>query len=155
MTTARQQHETEHRLIHDDFAALAEAAVSGRFDRDALAEVVQRTRTHIWVEEEVIFPALRDAGAEGQVTVMLREHGEIWSHLDEMDQILNVDRPDPKLAVTVWTALRHVLDQHNIREEGILNAQAGSLQRVGASAQVQALMATEMPADWKPGLPAH
>lgn len=154
MTTASQPHENEHRAIHDEFAALADGAAGGRFDPAALEDAVQSLRSHIWVEEQVLFPALRDAGAGGPVTFMVREHEEIWSHLDELEQILDQDQPDPRLAVTVWTALQQLLDQHNLREEGILHAHADSLAGAGVAAKVNALLETGMPADWTSGTPA-
>lgn len=76
-------------------------------------------RRHIWVEEEVLFPALREQGLLAPVLVMLREHGQIWRTLDELEQQLAADPAAPAAVATCHRLLAELL-HHNVKEERIL-----------------------------------
>jgi len=109
--------EAEHRSID----ALLEQFVSG-LDQEVRPELFRDSsrelRQHIYVEEAHLFPPLRAAGIVPPVLVMLREHGQIWTVLDEIDAQL--DEPDPAELRRLCEMLTGMLGSHNDKEEAIL-----------------------------------
>ena len=51
-------------------------------DTAPVVRAMESLRRHIFLEEQLLFPPLREAGMIAPVLVMLREHGEIWQSLD-------------------------------------------------------------------------
>jgi regulator of cell morphogenesis and NO signaling len=76
----------EHREIDDGINAF----VAGSDERatESLCRAVAALRRHIYVEEERVFPALREQGLFAPVLVMLREHGQLWDALDRIEGLL-------------------------------------------------------------------
>ena len=103
--------EREHHEIDDGIAAFT--ADPGA--REPLARAVRALRRHIYLEEEFLFPALREAGLMAPVLVMLREHGEMWTVLDALD-----GAPDGDAALGLCKRLTVQLLHHNLKEEKIL-----------------------------------
>ena len=106
--------EREHKEIDDALATFAEHLANGDRRLDILAPASTALRRHIYVEEEFLFPALRDAGFVAPVFVMLREHGEIWQALDELEDDKHASHRD------AYERLATVLQAHNEKEEAIL-----------------------------------
>lgn len=106
--------EREHKEIDEGLAAFAEHLANGDRRLDILAPASTALRRHIYVEEEFLFPALRKAGFVAPVFVMLREHGEIWQALDELEDDEHGAHQD------VYERLTRVLQAHNDKEEAIL-----------------------------------
>ena len=77
--------EREHREIDEGIEAFAAALVKGEEGVAPLTRAMEALRRHIYLEEEFLFPPLRDAGLMAPVLVMLREHGEIWRAMDRLD----------------------------------------------------------------------
>lgn len=154
MSTAGQALEADHRVIDDHFAAFATAAGRGAVERDRLAAALRALRLHIWVEEELFFPPLRAAGLLGPVLVMLREHGEIWRLLGELETIVAAEAPDLPAALAVWESLAEVLRQHNMKEERILYAAADQILDDGTAAEVTDGLAEALPDGWVCGMAA-
>lgn len=148
MTTAGKRMAHDHYFIDDSFHAFAEAARAGRFARFPLEDAIQRLRHHFWVEEEFVFPPLAHSNP-GPVTVMLRQHGEIWDHVNELESLLEADEPDPELALTLFTALRQALDAHNLTEDNVLYPVADDILGDDLSRVVLNALATDMPVDWR------
>lgn len=148
MTTAGQALESDHRTIDDHFAAFADAAARGSLERGRLAEALRTLRLHIWVEEDALFPPLRTAGVIGPVMVMLREHGEIWRLLDDLEAIAGTPEPDLTAALATWGSLQQVLLQHNVKEEQILYAAADRILDVETATEVIDGLDADLPAGW-------
>lgn len=148
MTTAGKRMAHDHDFIDDNFTAFADAARQGRMARFQLEEAIRRLRHHFWVEEEFVFPVVAHTNP-GPVAVMLREHGVIWNHVDELEGILAADDPDPELALAVFVALRQELDKHNFTEDNVLYAYADDVLGEELSRPVLNALATEMPPDWR------
>ena len=140
--------EADHRAIDDHFAAFGTALSEGRVEADALAAGAAGLRRHIWVEETIHFPPLREAGLFGPVLVMLREHGEIWALLDALDTDVAAGTSAARLAQT-FAQLEEALEQHNLKEERILYPAGDQvLDATVAEAARGALSDGLMPADW-------
>lgn len=148
MSTPGQRMAHDHHFLDDKFNAFADAARQGRLARFQLDDGIRRLRHHFWVEEEFVFSALAHSHP-GPVMVMLREHGEIWDHLDELEDIVAHDEPDLELALTVFQALQQRLDQHGVTEDGVLYSVADDVLGPEHSDRVLNALASEMPSDWR------
>lgn len=95
-----------------------------------------------------MFPPLRDAGLVGPVTVMLMEHAEIWSTLDELERLID-SGSDPQAIEQPLASLSQVLEEHNIKEERILYPQADATAGAEVTSKVLAQLADgELPPGW-------
>ena len=93
---------------------------------------------HIEVEERVLFPVLESLiGAQaGPMVVMRAEHVEIRRELDRAGDRLEAQ--DASGARSALRALRHLLSEHNLKEEEILYPTADEL--VGGPRERQELV---------------
>ena len=85
----------EHHAIDagiDAFVSQAGGSGSVRDWAKPLVDAMTALRRHIYLEEEIVFPRIRTGGLQMAVMVMLREHGEIWRQMDELEAKLA--RPD-------------------------------------------------------------
>lgn len=147
--------ERDHRAIDSGIEAFAAGgavtgaeASAGGPDRAALAGSIDRLRRHIYVEEEILFPALLDAGLAGPIMVMLREHALMWRTLDGLELLLGEDGPATALE-PVCRELMDLLQRHNTKEEMILYVQADALISPETATQVRtALASAELPDGW-------
>ncbi|MCC6238138.1 MAG: hemerythrin domain-containing protein [Dehalococcoidia bacterium] len=115
--------EREHRDIDENLALFTEGLESGEWRVRPLETAGAALRRHIYLEEELLFPSLRDAGQVAPVAVMLREHGDIWLALDELEQAAVVGG-DGTVARRTYERLQYLLEAHNDKEEQILYPQA-------------------------------
>lgn len=118
--------EREHRAIDAGIAEFYEGLANEELRIEGLSTASQALRRHIFIEEELLFPPLRAAGLYAPVTVMLREHAEIWSLLDELDRPLGASGCGDVLA-ELCADLERVLEKHNMKEEQILYPQADAI----------------------------
>ena len=77
--------EREHHDIDNGIEAFAALLAAGEVDAEPLRRAAGALRRHIYIEEALVFPPLRDAGLVAPVFVMLREHGQLWRTLDALD----------------------------------------------------------------------
>lgn len=148
MTTSGAALELDHQRIDSGFDALIDAAKDGRVEVDLAGPPINELRRHIWIEEEIFFPPLRAAGMVGPVLVMLREHGEIWTALKELETLLATDSPEPQAILTIWGTLEAVLTAHNFKEEKILYATADQALDASVHEAVIAGLSQELPEGW-------
>ena len=133
--------EREHREIDAGIEAFL-----ATLEREPLQRAMDALRRHIFLEEEYLFPPLRDAGLFAPIFVMLREHGEIWDTLQDLEAHLEDDA-----AATSNTCRRLLtqLDAHNAKEEPIIYPQADTVLSDAAGAGLHAFIAAgRMPAGW-------
>lgn len=105
----------EHRAIDVGIEAfLGDAADAGPL-RDAMLAL----RRHIYLEETFLFPPLKPTMMM-PLFVMLREHGELWRAMDEVDAaVASGGDADAKCR-----DLLVLLDEHNRKEEPIIYPRA-------------------------------
>lgn len=140
--------EREHRQI-DDVVLAATDTAGDRYDGRQLSAALHTLRRHIYAEEELMFPALRDAGLVGPVLVMLREHGEMWALLDTIDELVGADDGGEAVAAAC-ASLFDLLRRHNPKEEAMLYPQVDALlDAESASVLRQLLLAGDLPAGWR------
>jgi len=114
----------------------------------SLATAFTALRRHIYLEEEYLFPPLRAEGLMGPVFVMLKEHGELWTELDEVDRLLADGAGAPELRKKLEFLLE-MLDRHNVKEEPIVYAAADQTLDAETVAEINELVETStLPVGW-------
>lgn len=112
----------EHRRCDEAFVALEQAIARGRWQEAGLAMEGFRTdmERHFVLEEETLFPALRQAapGASGPIQVMLMEHTQMRQLMETLAQRVKGRSTTECLSVTETLVI--VMQQHNRKEETIL-----------------------------------
>lgn len=105
-------------------------------------------RRHIYLEEAILFPPMRASGMFAAVMVMLREHGEMWQTMDELEPLVRggaTDAQVPELVSTLMT----LIAAHNAKEEQIIYPQADSVLNGPSTAELREFLASgTMPAGW-------
>jgi hemerythrin-like domain-containing protein len=135
--------EREHREIDAGIEAYSRTA-----DVDALQRAMSALRRHIYLEEEFLFPPLREAGMFGPVMVMLREHGELWNGLDAVTRMLGEGEGGDAITSACQTLLTQ-LATHNAKEEPIIYPQADRVLAPEDAAELQEFIRSgEFPTGW-------
>lgn len=121
----------EHHEIDEGIDTyLAEPGEGG----ESLARALVALRRHIYLEEQFLFPPLREAGFVAPIFVMLREHGELWQTMESIDSEL---AEDASLVPGRCKWLLAQLAKHNAKEEPILYPHADSALAAPASAELR------------------
>ena len=105
----------EHRAIDDGI----EAFLGDDGDAQALQDAMRALRRHIYLEEVFLFPPLK-ATMMMPIFVMLREHGELWHAMDDVDAAVSTGGD----ADAKCRDLLVLLDEHNKKEEPIIYPRA-------------------------------
>jgi hemerythrin-like domain-containing protein len=140
--------EREHREI--DRAVEAFLAGDGEVpDRiESLRRALEALRRHIYLEEEFLFPPMREAGFVAPIFVMLREHGELWQTMDAIEEELGGEAAEAALPGRCKWLLSQ-LDKHNAKEEPILYPHADGVLGAPASEELVAFLERgRMPTGW-------
>ncbi len=109
----------EHREIDTGIETFIEKLECGGIQPESLTAALEVLRRHIYLEEVLLFPPIRDAGMVMPIFVMMREHGQLWRTMDTLTDLLGDGNDDGRLA----DACRRLLDQlheHNSKEEPII-----------------------------------
>lgn len=132
--------EREHREIDAGIEAFT-AAPQSSGDRDPrpLKEAIRALRRHIYLEEEFLFPPLRETGLMAPVLVMLREHGQMWTVLDSLEADLDAGAAGDA-ALALCRRLTVQLLHHNLKEEKILYTQADDVLAAPATERLRSFI---------------
>lgn len=140
--------EDEHHEIDAQLGAFEAALRTGEWRPEPLSEAAAILRHHIYLEEGFLFPPLRAAGLFGPITVMCREHGEIWQMLDELEQHV-AGGTDVGAALRAYQTLKALLESHNAKEELIVYPAADATIAVVERGPIHEVMAASaLPAGW-------
>jgi len=124
VTTLAEALEAEHRVIDEGIERFL-AAPAADDAPSALRTSFAGLRRHIYLEEEIAFPPLQDAGFVGPILVMLNEHGKMWDVMTEVERLLAAGDVT-SAAELVRGRLTALLASHNPKEERILYPQLDS-----------------------------
>lgn len=141
--------EREHRDIDGGIEAYTAGLADGRaHDPAPLIRAMNGLRRHIYLEEEFLFPPLKEAGMMMPIFVMVKEHGQLWDKMDSLDDSL-VNAADAAAMDAACTELLSLLDAHNSKEEPIIYTQADSTLSDDAGDELRAFLeAGTMPDGW-------
>lgn len=140
--------EREHREIDEQIAAFTADPSPGDRDRQPLTRAIHALRRHIYLEEEFLFPLLREAepGLAAPVFVMLREHAQIWTTLDSLARELDAGTG---AELTLCRQLTVQLLHHNLKEEKILYPRADDVLTAPATRRLRAFLSSgDLPEGW-------
>jgi hemerythrin-like domain-containing protein len=133
--------QSDHRYCDELFELVGPLAQSGRWGeaQQALEAFEDALERHLAREEHVLFPALERAhgGPMGPTHMMRIEHGGMRDLLAQMQDAL--ERRDADELDAATETLRITLQQHNMKEEGILYPMADRLLASEAGDVLQAL----------------
>lgn len=135
--------EREHHDIDRGIAAFIENQ-----DAEALTTALDALRRHIYLEEVLLFPPVRQGGLVMPIFVMTREHGEIWHTMDALDTMLS-DGSDAEPLRETCRRLLAQLELHNMKEEPVIypHADTGLPPETGAEL-ARFLQSGSMPDAW-------
>ena len=140
--------EREHREIDQGIETFTTGLAAGDSQTESLRRAMDALRRHIYLEEEFLFPPLRQAGLVPPIFVMVREHGQLWKTLETLDTALGEKSPDASVP-QVCAELAAQLQAHNSKEEPIIYPQADAVLTPAASAQLKAFLdAGQTPDGW-------
>ena len=148
MQTLASALEREHREIDAGIESFTSGSCAG--DALSLSGAIQALRRHIYLEEEFLFPPLRQGAPalSAAMPVMLREHGKMWDVLDLLErEIVTASRGET--ALTLCRQLVAMLAPHHVKEEEILYAAADDLLTRPAEVRLRGFLAyARLPAGW-------
>jgi hemerythrin-like domain-containing protein len=137
--------EREHREIDEGIEAFTDGREPDDQARQALSRAIHALRRHIYLEEEFLFPPLREAQLVAPVFVMLREHAQIWATLDALERELH--SRDAAAAICHQLAIQ--LQHHNLKEERVLYPQADAVLTAAQTESLQAFLESgKLPDGW-------
>ncbi|MGP7960452.1 hemerythrin domain-containing protein [Sanguibacter sp. A247] len=106
-----------------------------------LLRALEALRRHIYLEEEIVFPHLPAGALMMPLMVMRREHGELWTRIDELAGQLADPAATADGTAVACTAILELLERHNEKEEPIIYPYMDSDLDESEVAQVRALLA--------------
>lgn len=140
--------EREHQQVDLGLGAFLAELDGGRVDADGLNTALEALRRHIYLEERILFPAIRHGSMAMPVAVMMSEHGEIWRAMDALAELVAAGHTD-----RIGPAGRHLLDQlaeHNDKEEQVIYPVADTGLEPDQTAELADFIATGlMPDCWE------
>ncbi|HEU0195968.1 MAG TPA: hemerythrin domain-containing protein [Nevskiaceae bacterium] len=120
--------------------------IDGSGAPEALSDSLVLLRTHLYLEETVLFPPLAANGLQMPLFVMKREHGQMWPLIENLEAAGAGSRD---ALISGCRDLLQLLQVHDPKEEMIVYAAADRLaaQR-GDGSLTQALQVAHRPAEW-------
>jgi len=139
--------EREHHEIDAGVEAFVAGIPLGEVRADQLNRAADALRRHVYLEEEFLFPPLRVAGMLPPILVMLREHGQLWRTLDEV-QAMDL-AAEGVAAGQRCEQLLAQLAAHNTKEEPIIYPQGDAVLDETATTQLREFIrAGQLPDGW-------
>lgn len=140
--------EREHRDIDSGIEVVIEGLKDEELRLDPLHRAMTALRRHIYLEEEFLFPPLRETGLIAPVFVMVREHGQMWRTLDALAEELR-SHQDIATITNLCRTLGELESSHNPKEEQILYSQVDHVLSNSANTDLRTFLDFgQMPAGW-------
>jgi regulator of cell morphogenesis and NO signaling len=143
--------EREHRVIDAGIEDYAAKDGPQGLDPAPLRAAIAALRRHIYLEEEFLFPPLRESGLMAPILVMLREHAQLWQTMEALEHQLSLDgQSGGENALLLCHQISVQLQHHNMKEERIIYPQADQMLTPSASDALRDFLATAMlPSGWR------
>src|SRR5690625_2073456 len=144
-TTLPSQLLTDH---HRRIDRGVQGIVDGDGEVAALAESMKLLRSHLYAEEELLFPRLEETGLTMPVFVMKQEHGQMWPWLETLTHACSSGSAVTKLRRPA-RELFHSRHIHNTKEEQILYTATDGLPAGSeGDSLTEVLKDAQAPDDW-------
>ncbi|HZY75614.1 MAG TPA: hemerythrin domain-containing protein [Jatrophihabitantaceae bacterium] len=138
--------EREHHEIDAGLDSLTRDG--GSPDVQGALRAIAALRRHIYLEEEFLFPPLSGGNLVAPLFVMLREHGQLWRTLDELEAALRAST-DPAAVRECCSRLAVQLLHHNVKEERVIYPAADESLPPDIAARLRELLDTgALPDGW-------
>lgn len=138
----------EHLAIDVGISAFTTGVKGGEPQVETMLQALAAHRRHIYLEEKILFPPLRAGGMFAAILVMLREHGEMWRIMDELEPLVAAGGTDPRV-LPLCERFVALIDAHNEKEEATIYAKADEQLNGPATAELREfLQSGSMPAGW-------
>jgi hemerythrin-like domain-containing protein len=144
----------EHRNIEGLFRTFERAADVEQRRRTA-REIVRELSLHSGIEEQILYPALRNAGFQSEVLDALEEHHAAKVTLAELDAMpASRERFVPKMKVLIANVRLHIEEEERELLPALERAlEAGELQELGAALETVRRVAPTRPHPTAPDAP--
>jgi iron-sulfur cluster repair protein YtfE (RIC family) len=140
--------EREHHDVDRAIETFVKGLPDGSARPDLLIAALATLRRHIYLEESLLFPPIREAGAVMPIFVMMREHGELWRTMDALAALLAGDA-DIHALEDACALLLAQLHQHNSKEEPIVYSRIDTDLPAQTRAELTRFLDTgQMPDGW-------
>ena len=140
--------QSEHRWVAERLEHFGQGLDKGQVSADPFHEAGAVLHRHIYLEEDILFPQVEVRGLMGPAEVLAQEHGEICGYLNGIGDLVKAGAPAGRVQAA-FTALRSLLDEHNLKEEQVLYPAADRLLEPDELAQMlQKLTAAQRPENW-------
>ncbi len=140
--------EKEHEDIDAGIEAFTTGLAGGTPPVDTMLAALAAHRRHIYLEETMLFPPLRAGGLFAAILVMLREHGQMWTIMDELEPLVREGGTDPAVP-GLCEKFVTLIAAHNLKEEATIYAKADEVLNAPATEELRAFMASgTMPEGW-------
>lgn len=148
MATLAEALEKEHQDIDAGIGAFTTGLSGGQPPVDTMLAALAAHRRHIYLEEAMLFPPLRAGGLFAAILVMLREHGEMWRIMDELQPLVEAGGTDPRVP-ELCEKFVTLIAAHNLKEEATIYAKADEILSAPATDELHAfLQSGAMPDGW-------
>lgn len=138
----------EHVAIDVGISAFTTGIKGGEPQVETMLDALRAHRRHIYLEEKFLFPPLRMSGMFAAILVMLREHGEMWNLMDELEPLVAAGGTDPRIP-EMCERFVAMIDAHNEKEEATIYSGADKQLSAPATAELREFMESGvMPEGW-------
>lgn len=140
--------EREHQDVDAGIEAFLHKLDAGSVAGDVLGATLTALRRHIYLEEELLFPPLRQGALMMSIFGMIRGHGEIWRTMDELDDLVATGADHDRLREACQKLLT-LLAAHNKVEEPVIYPAADTGLDPQQSAELtEFIQAGQLPGGW-------
>ena len=140
--------EREHQEVDAGLAAFLDKLASGAVDTAALDVTLHALRRHIYLEEQLLFPPLRQGALMASIFGMIRGHGEIWRTMDTLAD-LAADGTGHDAIRDTCGQLATLLAEHNTVEEPVIYPAADTgLDEATATELAEFIKGGRLPDGW-------
>lgn len=146
--TLAEELRSEHTNIDIGIEMFASGLAAGKPAPEILLTALTTLRRHIYLEETILFPPLQDAEMLGPVIVMLRDHGRMWTLMEQLERLLRLDAFGAPLS-DLCQSLIEQLQAHNSVEEQIIYPQTDAASGDLVAGEARAFLASgAIPNGW-------
>ena len=104
----------DHQDTNEILDIVLKDSIKGVVDRESIAKVTEMLRRHIYIEEEILFPAL-PSDNDKDIEFLEVQHGEVFRFLKSLNSNNNAD-----LIKDISKKLLDLLIEHNAFEESFI-----------------------------------